>query len=76
MKLFNADEEPVPYAEPIPSRKPPEPQPKRPRRSKGEIPRCRCGCGKEAFWPRDAPLFYTRLCGYLMAVKMFRRKAR
>lgn len=45
------------------------------RRTPGQIPRCRCGCGKEALWPRDGkPLFHTRLCGYLLAVKMFRRK--
>ncbi len=45
------------------------------RRKSSEITRCRCGCGKPAEWPRDGrPLFYSRLCGYLFAVKMFRRK--
>jgi hypothetical protein len=37
--------------------------------------RCRCGCGKAAYWPRDGrPVFHTRLCGYLMAVRMFRQR--
>ena len=40
-------------------------------------PRCRCGCGKAAFWPQDgSPVFHTRLCGYLMALEMFRKEAR
>ena len=39
--------------------------------------RCRCGCGRAAYWPQDGkPVFHTRLCGYLMALKMFRRKAK
>ncbi len=40
-------------------------------------PRCRCGCGKAARWPQDgSPVFHTRLCGYLMALKMFRKKVK
>lgn len=40
-------------------------------------PKCRCGCGKAAHWPQDAnPVFHSRLCGYLMALKMIRRKVR
>lgn len=45
------------------------------RRTKKQVIRCRCGCGKPARWPKDGrPVFYTRLCGYLLALKMFRRK--
>lgn len=37
--------------------------------------RCKCGCGKAAYWPRSGkPVFHTRLCGYMMALKMLRRK--
>ncbi len=37
--------------------------------------RCKGGCGKKAEWPRDGqPVFCTILCGYRLAVSMFRRK--
>ena len=68
MKLFEPDPEDVP-----------PPPPPRPQRRRGpKKPRCRCGCGRAAEWPQDDPdpVFYSRLCGYLMALKMFRRKAR
>jgi hypothetical protein len=43
-----------------------------------KLPKCACGCGKGARWPQGSkePVFYTRLCGYLMALKMVRRKAK
>lgn len=48
-----------------------------PRPYRGKRPRCQCGCGKAAFWPRDGePVFHTRLCGYLMALKMVRKRAK
>jgi hypothetical protein len=36
--------------------------------------RCRCGCGRIARWPLESnePVFYTRLCGYKMALKIVR----
>jgi hypothetical protein len=39
-------------------------------------PKCRCGCGKAAQWPEgNVPkFFYTRKCGYLMAIKMLSPK--
>jgi hypothetical protein len=39
-----------------------------------DIPRCRCGCGRIARWPLESnePVFYTRLCGYKMALKIVR----
>lgn len=42
---------------------------------RGTRPRCRCGCGRAANWPKrgeglgEEPLFYARLCGYRMACK-------
>jgi hypothetical protein len=42
----------------------------------GTRPRCKCGCGRAANWPKrgeglgDEPLFHARLCGYKMACKM------
>ena len=37
----------------------------------GPKERCRCGCGRVAFWPRgDKPVFHSRKCGYEMALKM------
>ncbi len=37
--------------------------------------RCRRpGCGKKSIWPHDGPIFCTRLCGYLYAVKLFKQK--
>lgn len=42
-------------------------------RKRKNLPRCHCGCGRAAVWPRDGqPIFYTRLCGYTMAVKIIR----
>ncbi len=67
IKLFVPDREPLvveaerQHAEAKPTRK--------------KHPRCACGCGKAAFWPHDGkPVFHTRLCGYLMALKMVRQK--
>jgi hypothetical protein len=46
------------------------------RRKSDEIPRCRCGCGREAQWPHKdgEPLFYSRKCGYEMAVRAIRQQ--
>lgn len=46
----------------------PEPQPR------SKYPRCVCGCGRRAIWPQGdkSPVFHTRLCGYLMALKIVR----
>lgn len=45
--------------------------------TKKKRPRCMCGCGKAAYWPREGkPVFHTRLCGYLLALKMVKRKRR
>jgi len=38
-------------------------------------PRCRCGCGKAAYWPKSGvAYFHSRLCGYLAAVKIEQEK--
>jgi len=45
------------------------------RPSRSTKPRCFCGCGRRAEWPREGkPYFHTRLCGYLMALKMVSRQ--
>lgn len=40
------------------------------RRPKNTIPRCHCGCGKIAEWPRNGPLFHSREHGYNLACRM------
>jgi hypothetical protein len=41
-----------------------------------KLSRCACGCGKAARWPSTTDaVFHTRLCGYLMALKIMREKA-
>lgn len=53
------------------------PKPQAKRRPRVKIPRCGCGCGKAAYWPQSGePVFHTRLCGYLMALKMVRKRKR
>lgn len=38
---------------------------------RAKLPRCHCGCGKAAVWPYGRePVFHTRLCGYLYALKL------
>lgn len=74
MKLFVPEEQSTPpppddhtaavYHTPAPVERPPV---KRKSHS-----RCRCGCGKAAYWPHGSPLFHTRLCGYQMAVGIVR----
>jgi hypothetical protein len=60
--------------------RPPQPEPPATQKSplgyvRKKHPRCRCGCGRAAYWPQDGkPVFHTRLCGYLMAVKIVRRR--
>src|SRR6266849_7414076 len=64
VKLFKPDTEPEPAAPPkIPI-------------VRERHPRCACGCGKAAYWPqgRGQAVFHTRLCGYLMALKIVMRQ--
>lgn len=45
------------------------------RPSRATKTKCFCGCGRRAEWPREGkPYFHTRLCGYLMALKMVSRQ--
>lgn len=65
MKLFDPSED-------VPEKTIHEAAPAKPSIRKRK-PKCYCGCGKPAIWPRDSsPIFNTRLCGYLLAVKMAR----
>lgn len=44
---------------------------------RAKFPRCKCGCGKRALWPLhyNNPIFHTRLCGYIHALKSFDERA-
>lgn len=77
MKLFDPEAESLPAEPPAPIEAVQEaPAPAGPRRPRGaRKPRC-IGCRvKAAEWPRDGrPVFCTRLCGYVMAVNLFRKQ--
>jgi hypothetical protein len=60
LKLYRPDDDPPPRA-----RKAAAPR----------ADRCMGGCGKKRLWPKDgSPLFCSRLCGYLFAVRLLRQR--